>query len=525
MLKAMIVDDERATREKLMEYVDWSSLRIEAAGEAKDGAEGLRLFGVLRPDIVLMDVRMPRMNGIECAAEIRKLDPNCKIIFLSGYTDKHYLKSAIQMQAIDYIEKPIDLGELHDVLTKTAALCEEERGKLELAAVRVKQELALTMASDRADLPAIKKRFESIGFSVSLNDVFRCVLLEFGGRPIFEGEGGADVVQADRITDIVNREFENASLPCVSGMLDGSRLIVHICGGAAEQTARIKAAIEGVQQTFGCADAGGNGMVTAGIGKSVRGAENIRKSFELARGALQLGFIRGFGSINAEETERTAEEFAGIEDIRQNLKRCYQEENLAAAIREIDGWIAQLAERPGKFRISSVKAALLSVMLHLSALAEESALPISGEWKKQELLWAERLNRGTLRDAAAFIKELLQTLFRQTGQKGISRKIRAAIEYIREHYGEDLSVVAIADRLEMGSTYLSTLFKKETGQALSEFIEAYRMEKAKELLKDDRLKMSEVAGSVGYRNANYFATVFKRSTGLYPSEYRRMFAR
>ncbi|MNY61826.1 Xylose operon regulatory protein [compost metagenome] len=106
-------------------------------------------------------------------------------------------------------------------------------------------------------------------------------------------------------------------------------------------------------------------------------------------------------------------------------------------------------------------------------------------------------------------------------QKGKSLKVKMAIEYIREHYAKDISVVEIAAHLDIRSTYLSTLFKKETGKTLSEYMENIRIEKAKELLKDGHLRINEVAQMLGYNNPNYFASVFNKVVGIYPSEYRR----
>ena len=111
-----IVDDERTTREYLSALVDWESLGMEVVFTAKDGIDALRNFENKNVDILITDVRMPRMNGVELATNIRAKKPECKILFLSGYTDKEYLKSAISLKVEQYIEKPIDIAELTDVL-------------------------------------------------------------------------------------------------------------------------------------------------------------------------------------------------------------------------------------------------------------------------------------------------------------------------------------------------------------------------------------------------------------------------
>lgn len=112
----LLVDDEKMPREVLKNYIPWKELHISAVEEAEDGRQALELAKKSRPDIVISDVKMPRMNGLELASCIRELYPECQFIFLSGYTDKEYLKGAIRLKAASYVEKPIDLDEIISTL-------------------------------------------------------------------------------------------------------------------------------------------------------------------------------------------------------------------------------------------------------------------------------------------------------------------------------------------------------------------------------------------------------------------------
>jgi two-component system response regulator YesN len=530
MLKLIIVDDERATREKLIENMDWDNLRIQVAGEARDGEEGLELAQRLQPDIILMDVRMPRMNGMECAAEIRKSGSECKIIFLSGYTDKEYLKSAIQMKAVDYIEKPIDLDELHTVLEKTVSICEEEQlnrisqeeihSKIEMSQLWIKQELALEMIGRSPDAPAIKKQLESLRIPVNLNDNYRCIVLKFNLHRINDADGSG-IMQKEKVLDAIYCGFESASDPCVAGALDGSHAILHVCGRTSGQVADIRNSLKRIQAAFDsmyqC-----DGAVTAGIGKQVRGMENLHLSYHNARRALEKSFLTGYDSILLCEDETEPAGLADADEIPVKLRALFRDGDLEQALSFVEELQTSCIRQADRLRIQSVKAVYLSLLLEVSTIARDNGLAAGTEWKDRELQWAELVNQCTIHELTALIREKLTALFGQSREiMGKSKKIRSAMEYIKEHFSEDLSVVRIAEHLEMRSTYLSTLFKKETGQVLSEYIEAIRMEKAKELLQDDRLKMNDVAQSVGYNNANYFTSVFKKATGVYPSEYRR----
>lgn len=126
-MKVLMVDDEELTREGLRMSIPWESLGISQIFMAEDGEEGLRMALELKPDIILADVRMPRMDGITMAFEIRKTLRQCRFIFISGYCDKEYLKSAIQLSAVNYIEKPIEPSEVVDALKKSILQLEEEK--------------------------------------------------------------------------------------------------------------------------------------------------------------------------------------------------------------------------------------------------------------------------------------------------------------------------------------------------------------------------------------------------------------
>ena len=128
VLTLMIVDDERMTRESLAKYVAWSTVHIGSVRTARNGIEALAMADQDPPEILLTDVRMPRMNGLELAARVKTLNPYCKVVFLSGYADKEYLKEAIHLQAVSYVEKPVDLEEVKEAVRMAVAAFERDAG-------------------------------------------------------------------------------------------------------------------------------------------------------------------------------------------------------------------------------------------------------------------------------------------------------------------------------------------------------------------------------------------------------------
>jgi len=131
-MKVLVVEDEKLTREGILQIIPWSNLGITEVFAAEDGEEGLQKALEIRPDIIMADVRMPRMDGITMAFEIRREIKECRFIFISGYCDKEYLKSAIQLSAVNYIEKPIEPGEIVEALKRSILQVEKERRRKNL---------------------------------------------------------------------------------------------------------------------------------------------------------------------------------------------------------------------------------------------------------------------------------------------------------------------------------------------------------------------------------------------------------
>jgi two-component system, response regulator YesN len=138
-MRLLIAEDEYYTRQGIMDEIDLAAIGVDEVAQADDGVNALRIAEAFRPDIVLADVRMPRMDGIAMSFELRKSFPHCHIVIMSGYADKEYLKSAIELKAVSYIEKPFRTRELREVLARAVSLCHQERNREEREAALLKR--------------------------------------------------------------------------------------------------------------------------------------------------------------------------------------------------------------------------------------------------------------------------------------------------------------------------------------------------------------------------------------------------
>lgn len=402
MIKAIIVDDEQITRKGLIEFVDWSSLDIEVVGEATDGQEGLELCKKVQPEIAICDVRMPKMDGIELAKNIRFLLPQCKVIFLSGYSDTDYLKSAIKLKAVDYIEKPFNLVEFQELLKKTVDNLKQEKQKyLEDQRMKIKMEksipyfkntlIASILQNENIDKDKIQEGLDILNINFPLDAKYMCCILKSVNKN-----------QHNEILEVVNKTGNRKGIYFISGSNESEVIIL-----------------------------------------------------------LALRDNESFNGINS---------FGNL--------------------------ILMTLNDTQKLSVSGAFGSVVSSIKELNKSYEEAQETIKSKGYKA---------KNTI------------IIYDPNKDKSIIRDIES---YIQDNYQSNISINAIASSVYLTPQYLCKLYKKETGETVNDYITKVRIEQSKRLLRDRRYKLYEIAEKVGYNDANYYARVFKKITGLNPSEYR-----
>ena len=486
----MIVDDERMTRESLAKYVAWSTVHIGSVRTARNGVEALAMADQDPPEILLTDVRMPKMDGLELAARVKSLNPHCKIVFLSGYADKEYLKKAIHLQAVSYVEKPVDLEEVKEAVRMAVAAFERDAGER-------REEIIRRLVAGEGDARSLPGSFEPhTSFTVGALRIEwsgvhaeserarwrRRVLLTSGECPPFNlttsliGFVETDVlalITAKRITQ--SPVFET-----LLGALGG------LSGGAFS--------------------------VSLGIGTPVRGVGALAAAYASARESLGLHFYQEKELVFFPLPERAAGFSVPQEDFNRfrGSLRDNDIERAMAVVNEIE----LAARRLRAIDIDSVRDAFFTLYLII--------FEALGNKREKTYVWQEIRELQTLTALNRFMLHNLWTAFGEPAAPGkLSRKIRDIQRFVRDNYmSTGLTLGVIAEHSGLSRTYVSSLYKAATGQNVNEYLTALRIEKAKELLLDGHKKTHDVALSVGYRDANYFSVLFKKRVGRSPSEYR-----
>lgn len=564
MIRMIIVDDEETTRDSLMELVPWQEHGIDACRSARNGLDALEVAADFPPSILLCDVKMPKMDGIELAKRVRVLYPDCAIVFLSGYSDKEYLKTAIRLNAIDYLEKPVDLVELKTIFTQIVTNL--KRKTAEIAALdKLKDSLD-------ANLPLVRLNFLKDLISgqpdKSLFDAaFARPLFGPEDRPSTARDDAPGATRAFRVLTVrlnwrntIRPEEKSLALsrlgnalvnldriggePALAGFLDDTRWVAvfrsddreagwaagTITKSSPEQAktvpqpeittpTRTETPTNLLPDAFLLLSLG-DYTFSAGVSEPVSDPADLPAAHQSSLAAADRQFYHGTNRIFLSEAYGEARFEISKSHYARFRKTLLQpsDEEATALLTELTEEIAQAAD-PDIPKIRNVYFTLL--MLILDVTLNRGGFP-DEEGNGNHFVWQDVDSQVTLRGLYKLLLSHLRLIFRKSGDRDAALgKTHEILTFLNSHFTDNqLSIQSVADAVDLSQTYLCALFKKSTGQTLNEYITGLRIERAKELILENRLKLYEVAAVIGFSDVNYFSTLFKRHVGWTPSEYR-----
>ncbi len=501
MIKLLLADDEEYTRDGLIEEIDWENLGIDEVMQAQNGAEALGIAGWYKPDIILTDIKMPKMDGIEFAKELVSENQNVKIIFMSGFMEVEYLKSAIRLSAIDYIEKPIDLKVVEKALEKAVNEIHEKKAQSDILNNQKNYEqkqLSTVLTSKLYDNEIINKLCEKLSFPKYVK--YKCILLGSSGRAdTNELRTKAEAVVAKRKVKYLISDIDSETIQLILAYDDKNRYII----------SGILSELSGIRED-----------VLVAVGMESDNLSNIygsRQTAELALGSSFFDTSRKVYAVDEYIFNRKTIEPQLYGDYLLLLK-----ENP----KELINWAKELKQQIREqkyYRKEQIRLMICSFLMSMqqeypgiyladsSFASEEAMMSHINEYRTFDKLWD-------------FFEEKIMLLQKEVeGTTGYSKLIVDIIDYIDKGYSrQDLGVAEIAARFKLTPSYINVLFKDETGSTIKKYISSVRLENAKQMLRQGYDKITNIAERCGYANANYFAKVFREETGMTPLEYRKM---
>lgn len=502
MYRVLIVDDEKIERTGIRFLLGQLDQEFEIS-EAVNGREALEWLRNQEADILMTDVKMPFMNGIELLEQVSRLYPGMKKMVFSGYGEFEYARQAMRLGVAEYILKPVDPAEFKTAMAKILKSLEgsrQEENRKERSTVFFK-EYVLNAILNGADVTELEKKAAGC-FSMDFLDGYkRMMLLEVSG----DFFGGGDRELAAKLLAYAGTGFDYLNLNPQQSVL--------FFLTEAEDWKKAAGAVNAVIQEK-CRE-GQKSYVAVSSG--IHGRSQLAARYQELELLMENRFYGLESRIYMAENEAESAEDVRLDDdtlVRQ-MKQDIRTKDILSLKEHCDRLFHNYSKNVGfsqiyvKFMFSSL------LKLLYEAIPEKTEKELNGEM--------EDLYRTMDLEGIHEIIEKNIGLFEQKVQKdagSVHREVETVKRYIYGHYGEELSIERLAEQVYMAPSYLSTIFKKETGQNLSKFIKACRMEKAKEMLEGTHEKIVGISEKVGYPNVSYFCQSFREYFGVSPQKYR-----
>lgn len=516
MYTLLVVDDEMFTRKGIIKKVPTEPDGISVVLEARDGKEGLAIAQYSPVDIVLSDVRMPRMDGIKMCQEIRRLYPDCVIIFLSGYSDKEYLRSAISMQALQYIDKPVDTGALQEALSQAVSYCNEIRYSRKFVREANRKRLARLLLSSPPSNGQLAVALSESGHTYEDFRDSLTVIFQFLPGPDASDEKLGFHDTLEQCQETISEIIRNKHLPFLITDYRENHLILHFLSTPDRMVSSFSRAFwENLMREISEKTAAYPHFVS--IGPIVSSPEEIYRSYNAAAINLQTLFYTGINSISFAD-EMPTDSYSMSQELLDAIKQTIHNSEQEKCFRMLKELEESFRSHPGTL-ISNTKENFYRLLSWLISYVKNKTG--SDVLDTENYLWELISSANTLDELISFTRNYISLSFdaMQSGREAsVSVLIKNTI--IDNYQNPDLDIQFLSGRLNLSVSYLSFLFKQETGSTINHYMNEYRIWKAKELLVNTNRKIADISDAVGFANQNYFAKTFKKLAGCSPSVYR-----
>jgi len=522
----LLVDDEEEVIQAIIRKIKWEDLGFSVLGYADNGVKALEMIEEHQPDVVMTDIKMPYMDGMELCSHIRMEYPAMKIVLFTGFDEFEYAKEAVHLEVEEYILKPVNSVELVNIFTHLKAKLDQEiseRRSMEKLEQYYTESLPLLQANFYSTLIEGRIHEEELqrylsDYQISLpGPLFCCLVIHMSSSQVPENMNSLFLAASvqKQAEERLGKRWRAKCFP----YLGNSVLFAQLNGEneIAELTDDCDRFCKYVNRIIGA-------VVTVGIGQVCSSALDLAQSYNTAREAVSYRAVYGASrAINIKEiapSESGETRFTNDTELL-NLFKKIRLNSRDEIIEAVNQYIERIS-----FPLKSLQQHQVVIMDLITALFRFSvnndiaAEGISGDigMLYEVLLEMEPdALRKWLTDISLCFSESLVMARSRSTQSFVSK----AKEYVHSQYADaQLSLAQICEMLGVSNSYFSTVFKKETGKSFVGYVTDYRMEQAARLMIETNEKSYVIAQKVGYTDPNYFSYVFKRQFGVSPSKYR-----
>ena len=524
--KVILVDDEAEVIDIMEAKIRWSELGFEVVGSAKNGVKALELVEKLQPDVVLTDIRMPYMDGLELSRKLNQDYPNIYIILCTGFDEFEYAKEAVHLDIKEYLLKPISAAELSESLMRLKENLDKEREeKLNVRKLENYFQESLPALQSNLFISLMEGRVSeedyarfSAAYQVNMKGpLFCCIVFHTSENHVPEG------MNPLLLSMSVEREIRQRLVEkwhCKEFLYLGNTVLIMEMGSEEQMVTITDECDRFCRWAYRVMGA----VVTAGIGTVCDNLLNINLSYEGAREAVSYRVLYGTQrAINIREiVPKEQATLSQLEEGRMHdlfrAIRVGNPEKIEEAVQKEIQKMYKHTVTIGQYHLAAMETVsnFYKFCANNSLDFNEIAGNVPNLYEKVPQMDESSLT-SWMNEMARMISEELKTARNSTSH----RLVTEAQLLVREKYMDaSISLDVVCSILGVSNSYFSSVFKKETGKSFISYLTDYRMDIAEELILSGEDKSYKVAEKVGYLDANYFSYVFKKRFGVSPSKYR-----
>lgn len=533
LYRIMVVDDEEEIRLGIIKKIDWEGNGFVVVGDAENGKEALEKAENLKPDVIMTDIKMPFMNGIELGKNITRLMPSTKIIIFSGSDDLEYAHQAIKINVIEYVLKPVNSIELTEVLKKIKIQLDREyEEKLNVETLYKHYIESIPLIREQFLVGLIegsisRRECESQGHLLGINlksKNYTVALIHVDNTSTSASTEYVSLKNELALIPISIKQIVDESIKgeygCITFTYRGRVVVI----SEFKKKEGIIEFIEEINEVCRTSERIIGLKVSAGIGHICNELLKINFSYESAQNALNYRIILGTGrGIYIDDVEPDNSIILKFDDHEErkmlNAIKIGSNNEIYEVIEELFKKFEDLLLPFNKYRIF-----LMEIMTSILKLVQAYQLDIDRIFGSNFNYYSYLEKFHSISEVKLWFIEIsikVNDLIKRERIYSSKILIEKAKEYIMSNYNDyDISVERLSSYLHVSPTYFSTIFKRETEMSFVNFLTTTRLEEAIKLLNTTDDKTYIIAEKVGYPEANYFSYVFKKKYGISPSRYR-----
>ena len=537
MYKIIIADDEIHILRLVKRFIKSEFLTVIA--EAQNGIDAYQLTIDLKPDILITDIRMPGYDGIEMIKKLKTQMPDLNIIIISGYRDFEYAQEALRYGVMEYLLKPIRESDLNNAINKAIEKIKEEQ-MIEADVNTIKETLSET--SKALESRSVLNFFfgKNEPFSNSSHDKYFPQLLSDENGEYFVGILKTDNINSTQpletnileiltyIADDIVEIFSKNGGQCISFSNDINRIYIVCKNSQLKQNIFFDKKILSDLHALLRTESYKYGFLrfTFGIGSVVQGTSELKKSLKQAEEFLLFRVSNPNEYIFSHNNYSLSEkkEHPLIVKLQQDIKKSIETRDTLKVSAVFDILSAEL--KSNNIEAYELYQAAPQIINETKNIILQSEPLSNYEESATNILYIldNTFNIEIVLDAIKDFATNGITLLITTQEQRVSKPVRLAQEYIKQHFDRQVTLEEVAQQVYMNPNYLSSLFKQKANIGFSEYVTKVKVEKAKELLQSSFLNINEIANAVGYTDVKRFSKMFIKYVGIRPSEYRKFYS-